>query len=241
MRGGGVTHRVVIFDDNSVQAQDLLERVNQSRFVPELLVEIVSDSADLKHILSMQFVDILLMDINIGDEMSGIEFIQQYVTSQSHTEVIYVTGFDEYHSKVYRTTHTGFLLKPVKQADLDEALEIALRRIEKTREKPFLIQIGGRKKKINPSVLRYVESHRRILRLHIGDECLETYEQLGVFMQQLPASFVQCHKSYAVNMAYIDELTRTEAVLLTGERIPVSQSRTRSVHSAFEAYVAHSI
>ncbi|MBQ9058699.1 MAG: response regulator transcription factor [Atopobiaceae bacterium] len=233
-------YKVIVFDDEPLQAESLVNKLRDSQYAQLLSIEIVSDITRLKQVLINQTVDILFMDINIGEETSGIEFVQKFVSAQSSVHIIYVTGFDRYHSQVYRTPHVGFVMKPVKEADLYEALRVALEAIEKTREHPFLIKAKGRTKRIDPGILRYVESNRRILRLYYGNECIEYYDKLSEFMKRLPSCFVQCHKSYAVNMSFIDELTRTSVLLTTGEQVPVSQTRSRDVVDAFEAFVGRS-
>lgn len=39
------------------------------------------------------------------------------------------------------------------------------------------------------------------------------------------SGFVRCHISYLCNLAYVQELRRTELVLQGGQRVPISRNR----------------
>ena len=45
----------------------------------------------------------------------------------SKTQVIYATGYIEYCTPVYETQHVYFLVKPVRQSTLDDALNMDAR------------------------------------------------------------------------------------------------------------------
>ncbi len=67
---------------------------------------------------------------------------------------------------------------------------------------------------VDPAEVEFVESERRKVRLHsVRGECIETYATLGQMLDMLPECFVQCHKSYLVNMACIVELRPTACCL----------------------------
>ena len=70
---------------------------------------------------------------------------------------------------------------------------------------------------------------------------VETYGKLSDLLQRLPQRFVQCHKSFVVNMGFIDEFGRTDITLTSGERVPVSQKRRASVREAFFKFVGRGL
>jgi desulfoferrodoxin len=69
------------------------------------------------------------------------------------------------------------------------------------------------------------------------DEIVEVYAKLSDLMQKLPNRFVQCHKSYVVNMGFIKELAQDHALLTTGESVPISQQRRKPMREAFIEYI----
>ena len=73
----------------------------------------------------------------------GIAAVARLFPRGSATQVIYVTGYGDCHSKVYATQHVGFLMKPVVQKAVDEAVGEALRRRAESSERPVLVASGG--------------------------------------------------------------------------------------------------
>lgn len=129
-------------------------------------------------------------------------------------------------------------LKPINQSDFDAALDKALSNLQDSRQLPVAIQHNGTVTMVDPSEVEFVESERRKVRLHsVRGECIETYATLGQMLDMLPECFVQCHKSYLVNMACIVELRPSSVLLRSGREVPVSQRQRTSVRDSFFHYV----
>lgn len=216
----------------------LLEMVERHPHFGEFDVDAICDLSILRQRLVADDIDILLMDIKLeGAKTDGIEFVRKYSSPQSGMQTIFVTGYDSYHSSAHRTPHVGFLLKPVSQDALEEAVSAAMAKVATYRERPFWVRTSTGERVIDPRRLFYAESDRRIVRLHVNGSVVETYGKLSDLLERLPDRFVQCHKSYVVNMGFIDELGRSEITLTSGERIPVSQKRRSAVRAAFFDYI----
>ncbi|MFR7650157.1 MAG: LytR/AlgR family response regulator transcription factor, partial [Eggerthella lenta] len=133
---------------------------------------------------------------------------------------------------VYRTEHLYFLVKPFAQDDLDDALSRVLERLEADSSKPLSVRLGSRVVLVEPSRISYIESDRRKVRIHAGAEEIEAYASLSDLSAELPASFIQCHKSFLVNMDHVKELKADSVVLSSNQVVPVSQKRRKFVREA---------
>ena len=67
-----------------------------------------------------------------------------------------------------------------------------------------------------------------------GRELL-AYAALSDLEQQLPGSFVRCHKSYLANMEHVRTSCRETLTMTTGATVPVSQRQYRAVRDALAA------
>ena len=168
-------------------------------------------------------VDIVFMDIRFGGSAvaEGIEAVARLFPRGSTTQVIYVTGYGDYHSKVYTTQHVGFLMKPVGQKAVDEAVAEALQRRAESAERPVLVASGGDVRVVLPRNVMWAESHRRLLCIHTryGDD-----------------RFVHCHQSFLVNLDYVTAWNNDRFVLADGRAIPISQRRRAVAKAAVLAY-----
>ena len=62
--------------------------------------------------------DVILMDIHLADGSSFDIFQKVYITSP----VIFATAYDEYALKAFKVNAIDYLLKPIKQNELEQAL-----------------------------------------------------------------------------------------------------------------------
>ena len=156
--------------------------------------------------------------------------------AQRGVQVIYVTGYDQYHTRAYETEHACFLVKPVDDGELAFALRRALDRAARGRMEPLRIRCGFEERIVDPRDIVFIESERRVLNIHTVAETVRTYGKLADLEESLPADFVRCHKSFLVNMRYIKAIGQGELRLAQGESVPVSQSRRRQTQEAVRTY-----
>lgn len=237
----GVPLNVAIADDDDEQV-DLLERmVRRHPRADRLAVERFSRIEDLARRAASGglALDIVLMDIRFeGDERTGIDAVAELFPAGCGTQVIYVTGYPEFSTKTYRTEHVYLLTKPFAEADFVDALDKALRAVDEAGNAAIGLTVGSRLVKVRPRSISHIESDRRKVRVHLVDgTLLESYAALGALAQLLPASFVQCHKSFIVNMDCIEQLEPDAVRLSSGEAVPLSRGRRREVKELFLSHL----
>ena len=176
--------------------------------------------------------DILLIDIRLGAE-NGIELVKQLLPEGAGTEVIHVTGYVEYCTKVYETEHVSFLLKPVKTAELLQAVEQAINRLNRRWREGVAFPVRNSVYFLPYASIRYLESRGRKLRLVTDENEYEAYLRFQDICPRLDGRFLQCHKSFVVNLDRVVELEPHCFHLSTGERIPISVRRQVKARETF--------
>ncbi|MCI5690528.1 MAG: response regulator [Clostridiales bacterium] len=68
---------------------------------------------------------------------------------------------------------------------------------------------------------------------------VEQYGSLTALMSQIPPHFLQCHKSFCVNMDCVREMRANFFLLDRGENIPISQSKKADTRARFLDYLNH--
>lgn len=229
-----MTYNIAVVDDDVDQARlaaDLVASSSQAKLFSEPIF--LSPSAFPEVIKKFGHLDVVLMDIEFGEDVpNGIELVRQLFPTGCGTQVIYVTGHIEYCTRVYSTEHVWFLVKPFSQADLDQALKQTVSNLKASTTRPISVSVRGTTTLVQPRQISYVESKRRKLFIHAGDQVLETYGVLEQLAQELPGSFVQCHKSFLVNLSFVESYSADGLVLRGGETVPVSQKRRPAVRRA---------
>ena len=181
--------------------------------------------------------DIAIMDIVLGED-DGIQFSLQQFSSLPQIQVIFITGYIEYCSSVYEVEQVYFLLKPIHPAAFQRALEKAFCALDSIPQKSLTIQTKSRIHRVPFRAIRYLESQGRKVIVHCRDETLTCYATLASFTPALPSHFVHCHKSFFVNLEFVQKMEFRQFILDTNEEIPISQSKRVQTKQLFFAYLS---
>ena len=180
--------------------------------------------------------DILLTEVELRGR-SSVDIIGKYLKASSPLQVVYITSQIEYCTKVYETRHSGFLLKPVSVDLFQRAVDRAMENLKRIKAASVVIQRGGAIHVVSAVSLLYVESRGHIVRLFTDEEQLESYEKLDNLTAQMDSRFLQCHKSYLVNLDRVRQFRGNCFLMENGTQVPISQSRRKEVRQRFLAYL----
>ena len=99
------------------------------------------------------------------------------------------------------------------------------------------IQSGTSHIRVNLSQLLYADVYDRKTILHMKNESIEYYGQLSVLENLVGKDFYRIHRSYLVNMKYVERYDRTSVTLKGGDNIPISR---REYDGFLKAYMEYS-
>ncbi len=184
--------------------------------------------------------DVVLMDIDLGNEKSGIDSAAELFALNPKIKIVYVTGYTDrfvQHIFLQPSTLVGFLQKPV-QFDLLSAI---LQKVENIRnqERDSLICLSGKDlaTAVPSSSIHYLESSGHRLSIHTDSDCYTIYERLEAVANRLPSDFYQCHKSFLVNMKHIRQIDKYQIYLKDGTVIPIAKSRYNGTKKRYFEYM----
>ena len=185
--------------------------------------------------------DIVLLDINLKGRLDGIETAQamQKITD---VPIIYVTAnTDEAtFNRAKETRPYAFIAKPIKNIDLQRAIELTISRIaenkkpvateDPTDDMPFILSdrifVKHKEKMVKLYIeeILYIEAERNYCRIFTKNKEYLLSTTLKIIEEKMPARhFIRVHRSYMVNLAQIDEVADNH-VILQGKAIPLSIS-----------------
>jgi two-component system, response regulator PdtaR len=123
--------RVVIADDESIICMDLREMLSNLGY---LVVGEAGDGRSAVNLARELRPDVVLMDIKMPD-MDGIE-AARILTEERVAPVVLLTAFSQRDlvDRAKEAGVVGYLVKPIQEADLAPAIEIALSRFQEFRE-----------------------------------------------------------------------------------------------------------
>lgn len=212
---------ICICDDDAAARAQLEELVGQ--YFNDRAFLLTTHSSYTDFLAAKQHLDLLLMDIDLGDG-SGIELAKGAKHADSGTCVIFVTAHPEYVEESFEVEPVYFLVKPIRPDSFRRAME----RLAAERQKSRLtVTFQNRVSAVALRDISYIEFSVRSATIHAGTRVLRTYEKLSSLQQRVDSRFIQCHKSYLVNMDYVIGFQGNTLELCGGVEIPVSQSRAK--------------
>lgn len=230
--------RALIVDDEAPARRRLrrkLERIDALEIIGEAV-----DGLDALAKIADDPPDLLLLDIDMP-ELDGLQLAARSPT----THIIFVTAHAEHAIEAFELAAIDYLLKPVREDRLREAVD----RVRARRSPTSQAQLAAALRSLLPREapvprltategdIVHVFDARRIERLsaanryvrfvldgheHLLDESLNTLEErLG------PYDFVRVHRAELVNLKFVRSLRRMGATadleLLSGARVKVSR------------------
>lgn len=172
--------------------------------------------------------DLIFMDIKM-EKLNGLKTAEEIRKTDSTVGLFFLTSLPQYVWKGYEYGAINYLLKPMKYGRLKMELDRFFSRYQ-GREEPFLAFANDNGKyKVLYKNLRYAETDKRNVLLHFEDQEQVIYKNMKEIssLLEIQRQFARCHTSFIVNMAYVKSVENLEAVLTTGERVPISQPKRK--------------
>lgn len=183
--------------------------------------------------------DILLLDINLKNEIDGIEMAHQ-MQKEFDIPIIYLTANSDtaHFDRAKATNPYAFLSKPYKKLDLQRTVELVVNQISRFRNSAsasasipetlilsdcIFVRHHEKMVKVDIKEILYVEAERNYCRIHSKDKEYLLVMTLKDLDEKLPSRhFIRIHRSFIVNIAQIDEVALTH-VVIARKAIPVSK------------------
>ncbi len=174
---------------------------------------------------SSESFDIIFLDI-VMDGLDGLRTAQRVRGKAYDKLLVFISASRDYVFDAYDVEAFQYLLKPVDDKKLKRVLLKAVRKTEERSQAFIIVSRDRQKKKLFLDDIYYFEIRGRMIDAHGTGGVFSYYEQIGLLERELQGKgFVRCHKSYLVNLKYVDVYNRQELVLDNGERIAIAKRR----------------
>lgn len=205
----------VIVDDEPKACQ-LLEGLLKQ--IPDVdVIESFSDPFEARLYVMEAIPDLVLLDINMPG-LTGLEFLDSIKKAGIQSEVVFVTGFDQYTIDAIRKGAFDYLLKPVS---LDDLVEMICRYKGGFSKKPVPHDLCYGKLKFNTLqgfflldvvdiVYAQADGNYSVVYLNDGTSKIIT-QNLGSIEENLADfSFFRMDRSNIINLKYLVHINRRE-------------------------------
>ncbi|AEA43746.1 LytR/AlgR family response regulator transcription factor [Fluviicola taffensis] len=239
-----------ILIDDSPQARKLL-RLMLQELAPklEIVAELEDAQAGLSKVKELK-PDVVFLDIEMPGK-SGLQLAEELVQNGCQSALIFTTAYNAYAINAFRLSAVDYLLKPIQEDQLLEAIskvnerlkfrnsDVQLQALSKNlkAERPdvLCIPIQGGYEYLSIKEILFLEADGSYVRIvctngkhKLVSKNLKYFENA----MQGVANFVRVHRSYSVNMDEVAAYVRSDGgnlELRSGKVIPVSRERKPAV------------
>lgn len=229
----GIPIKILAVEDDAIYAETLSLIIHELGYE---LIAIVDNGADALRYVDSASPDLILMDIEIRDTLTGIELAAQ-INSRRRIPIIFVTAFkdQETFKQAKLTFPKAYIVKPYDRISLQSAIELAL--FSDTDQNVFTPAASVHNDTF------YIKDNNRLVKIRVADILLVEVDEKYCFIvtsqkkfiinirlkdlqERLPKEdFIQVHRSYVVKKNAIEEVSIGEHTLKVADKtIPIGKT-----------------
>lgn len=228
--------KILIVDDEAL-ARSRLRALLAKDGTHEVVGEAASGEACLK-LVARDRPDIVLLDIRMPG-MDGIETARHLAALSEPPAVIFATAYDGFAIQAFEAQAVGYLLKPVREQRLAEALQRATRPTRpqlaalsdtgSTRRGRIAAKLGDALRLIPIDTIHYFQADQKYVTVHHEGGADLIDESLRELEAEFQDDFVRIHRNALVALKFVAALERDErgnlCLQLRGGEEPLAVSR----------------
>lgn len=221
---------ILIVEDNSFISEDLASQLKENGY------EVTGQAFDFDEaieLLNKTKTDLVLLDINLNGENSGIEIAKQ-INSNYLIPFVYITSHSDPATlkKVNETKPYGYLLKPFDEKALQANIELAYHKfnlekretVVKKLSDSIFVKVKSALVKILISDISYAEAYDNYCYIKTADQKHLISQTLkSVEEKLLSHGFLRVHRGYLINVTKIQSVTEGD-VFIDNTPIPIGRT-----------------
>jgi len=234
--------QIAICDDNIDELSNMAQLINQYQSAKHLNCEYAVFHNGFEMLSALEKgkrFDIYCLDI-IMPGFSGIDVAREIRTFDKIAPILFFTSSTEFAVESYSVKAINYVLKPITKEKFFFTFDEILESIKvKKDEDVIIVKSSDGIQKILITNLVYAEVNgRNVLYYLLSGKIVKCKESFSLVCDNLLeyGCFVKTHRSFIVNMQYIDTIDDRQVTLQTLSSIPVAQGKAREIKQQYLAY-----
>ena len=197
----------VICDDNKHSLNRLNKMLNSIFILKDIDAKIslsTNNPNELIEYLNNNSANVLFLDIDLKSNINGLEVANLIRKKNKDIYIIFTTAHLEYGLIAYKFKTFDYLSKPITQERLENTVDRLLEDLNF--DNSSFLRLDNNKTIIKENSIQYIQKDGMKVVFHTDTRNYESYSSFKKIIPMLSSDFIQCHKSYIVNLNKITNI-----------------------------------
>ena len=232
--------KIAIVDDEQLQRDTIQDYIHRYSTENGVAADVIQHSSgeELLRTFEDQY-DVIIFDVDMPGR-SGLDIAKEIRERGSDAVILFITNMAQYAINGYEVDAVDYVIKPIGYYDFAMKFSKAAKRVRKNDSKLIALECVDGMRSVMISKIIYVEIMGHYLVYHDKENDFKVRGSMAEHSSELLAyGFVRIHKSYLVNLKYLDNLKANEAVLRGKANIvlPIGRAYKESRIKAYLDYL----
>lgn len=180
---------------------------------------------------------LVFLDIYLNG-MSGIDAARKIREIDPNCTLVFITSSSEHALEAFSVKATTYINKPLKKESVEEALDMCGKVLNKN-ARIIRVPAGYGETLVIPlTAIRYVEVSGKKAQFYIGRETISARMPLDKIEEMLDGDpFLRCHRSFIVNMNYVDAVRDDSFLMKNGSLVPIGRNNRVQIRLAMTQFM----
>lgn len=227
--------RIAVCEDDGNDRDLLCQQLEQAMRFMNIIAEVEAfeTAEELLKAADKTYFSIFFLDILLPG-MSGMDAALKLRRLGNYSPVIFTTVTRDYLAQSYSVWAVHYLVKPLVESDVREALYRALSVME-GKEKALEIMVSRHTEYIPYTDIYYIEGNNRNCLVHTRTGTYNPYDSVqGILSTLNDARFYHSHRSYVINLDHVLAVMRGKVAMRDDALLPVRRGADDKVRRAWE-------
>lgn len=233
--------KVALCDDDLSVLEGIDALIDQYREKCDQDIECIAFRSSLELLAEIEkgmCFDVLFMDV-IMPGQNGINAAKEIRQYDNVVKIIFLTSSSEYAIQSYTVGAYFYQIKPICEESFFRLMDSVISECKKDRQSSLILRCKTGITKIDIDKLEYCEVAGRTLLIHMDNgTVLESVGSMDKLCDQLIqyGNFLRPHRSFLVNMEYIQSITYKAIKMESLAKIPIPHGKCSEIKNSYLEY-----
>ena len=153
--------------------------------------------------------------------MSGVDAAKKIRAMDSSVFLLFATTSQDHGMDSFQVQASDYLVKPIQAEGVAQAIDWCLEHMPKPLRQ-LAVLVEGEQRTFPLAVIQYIDVYGHQSRIHTNQELIVTRRGLDDLEAAIDSpDFLRCHRSYLVNMNYIQGMEGNDFRMSDGSLVPI--------------------